>query len=64
MNLVDAKVTKIITPPYQVEDNSWASGMWAVEYESNCYGNITTDKRYFPTKEKAEAWQVGTVFQT
>lgn len=64
MNLVDATVTKITTPPTEVKDNSWAKGMWYVEYEYNCYGSISTDKRYFKTKEEADAWKVGRVFQT
>lgn len=63
MNLVDATVTKIITPPTEITDNSWAKGMYTVEYEYNSWGQVSTDKRYFKTKAEAEAWQVGTVFQ-
>lgn len=61
MNLIDAKVTKILDKPKFVEyrDRSW----WVVEIESLDMGGKQIEKMIYKTKEEAEKLKVGDIFQ-
>jgi hypothetical protein len=65
MNVVDAHVTEIITPPYfndkyKDEGRVW----WAVEVEYNSWGVKSKTILTFKTKAEAEKVDVGYHFLT
>ncbi len=57
MNLIDAKVTKVIGKPY------YKYFKWWIKVESIDMGGQTTDNLMFDTKEEAERIQPGYKFQ-
>lgn len=57
MNLIDAKVTKIIGKPY------YKYRKWWIKVESIDMDGLSKDNLMFDTKEEAEAVQPGYKFQ-
>lgn len=58
MNALETKVTKLLSKPYYHEKKD----VWVVEYEWECYGQTSTSKNWFKTKEDAEQFKVGHVY--
>ena len=65
MNLVDAYVTEVISPPkfndkYKYMEKVW----WEVDVLYNSYGRISETRLSFKTKEEADKVVVGYHFLT
>jgi len=58
MNLLEAKVVKITSKPYNKFDKWWVGVI------STCYGNKTESTLMFSTKEEALNLKVGYTFLT
>lgn len=64
MNLLDATVTAVLTPPHEPFWSAEVGGCWLVGVEYDCWGHRTISNLWFKTKEEAQKVDVGYEFLT
>ena len=61
MNLIDLKVTKILSDPFQL--TVVMNSKWFIKVKAEAWGRDSTHTLMFDTKEKAEDIKPGYIFQ-